>query len=60
MCSNSPTPIFLPWREPLNVKFRAEKIKTLVSVFDFCLGLAFSLGPRDPKRIDRDEKQKEA
>ena len=56
MCSNSPTPIFLPWREPLNVKFRARKIKTLVSVFDFCLGL----GPRDPKRIDRDEKQKEA
>ena len=31
-----------------------------VSIFDFCPGLAFLLGPGDPKRIDRDEKQTEA
>ena len=57
MSSNLPLlPIFPPWRESLNVKFRAKKL----SIFYFCLGLAFSLGPRDPKRIDRDEKQRDA
>ena len=52
-------PIFPLWREPLNVKFRARKIETFVTIFDFCLGLASSLGTRDPDRIDRDEKQRE-
>ena len=47
-------PIFLLWHEPLS---RLEKLRQFVSIFCFCPGLAFSLGPRDPKRIDRDERQ---
>ena len=58
MSSNLPLlPIFPPWVEPLS---RQEKLRQFVSIFGFCLGLAVSLGPRDPKRIDRDERQREA
>ena len=54
MISNLPLlAIFPPWHEPLS---RQEKLRQ----FGFCPGLAFSLGPRDPKRIDRDDRQREA
>ena len=38
---------------------RQKKNETFVSILDFCLGVAFLLGPRDPERIDRDVKQRE-